>query len=120
MTIKSTVNRVVDRIDLAIFRARYALAKWRTDRRRDVSRWWFTTVGIVALLAVVSCGPSTSDVVARQHALFAECTTNWRRIEAMDAPAEERLRLYEAEGQRCREAGLAICEPGDTCGEFHR
>lgn len=114
---------LIERIENLAWDVSYRWHKWRADRKaskrkRDMAHDFYQRGVLVLALFVASCGPTTAEANTAHRALYIECTTAWQRIEAMDASADERLRLYEAEGQRCREAGLALCEPTDTCGEF--
>jgi hypothetical protein len=89
-------------------------------RERNERNGWFVGAVLMLCLTVPACGPTTTQVRREQHGLRDECLANLRHIEALDAPAEERIQLYEAEGQRCRAAGLEICELHDTCGRYGR
>lgn len=118
---------MIDRILIAYTRLRAAWAERQSERafsdamkKRREANGWFVAVACIALASPACAHVTTSDVTAQHAALDRECRAEWARIEAMDAPAEERLRLLDASGQRCREAGLEICEAHGTCGEFGR
>lgn len=115
---------MIDRIVDLFWRARYRLAKWRSRPRAKSYReqcernGWFVAALVCLSLTAHACGPTTSEVLDRQRAIFAECGRRLDAIESMDAPAEERLRLFDAEGSRCRVEMLAHCHHYDTCGEY--
>lgn len=118
---------MIDRILIAYTRFRAAWAERQSERafsdamkKRREENGWFVLAFLVLVPLHACAHVTTSDVTAQHAALDRECRAEWARIEAMDAPADERLRLLDASGQRCREAGLEICEAHGTCGEFGR
>lgn len=109
---------LLEKIELAIWRWRYAWAKRQADKRiakRDMERsrdfYQRGPLAIVACLALASCGPSpaTRTAIDEGRRITAECEQHASEIAENATSLAEGRAALDAERARCVAVGCGYC-----------